>query len=672
MYNSLMVLEEALDRYFGYKTFRPLQREIIQNILDKKDVFALMPTGGGKSLCYQLPAVLLDGVTIVVSPLISLMKDQVDGLLRNGVTAAYLNSSLSTADQQHVIDLLLSNRLKLLFVAPERLAQDSFLKILHSSTISLFAIDEAHCISQWGHDFRPEYRQLDILRVYFPEIPIIALTATATEKVKKDIISHLRLRSPSCYQASFDRTNLSYHSIQRRKGLLQIIEYVKKHSGESGIVYCQTRGKVDDLTNVLRREGIRVLPYHAGLTDEERKTHQEKFIREDVDVMVATVAFGMGIDKPNVRYIVHFGLPKNLEQYYQETGRAGRDGLPSECLLLYSFADKITTEYFIRQKVDPQEQRIARSHLQNVIDYATSSSCRRRIVLNYFGEEYSQLSCNSCDNCLTPKERFEGTEIVQKILSCVYRTGQKFGVSHLTNVLVGLDTLKVRERGHTQLSTFNILAEHSVPEVKEFIRELIHKGYLQESQDGYSTLSLTKKAIPVLKGIESVELTVFKERKIKTQKKAATKEMDNDAFTRLKALRKMIADRENVPPYIIFSDATLVEMASVLPQNLEEFAQIKGVGEHKLKKYGEIFLSEILQGSEKKESLTDPAELFSKKVHFTRTPEQERVGRPWTQEEEKDLTEEYNQGVEIDEIALIHKRKIGGIRSRLRKLGLIE
>jgi ATP-dependent DNA helicase RecQ len=590
-------LYQTLQQYFGYDTFRPLQKEIVQDVLDNKHVFVLMPTGGGKSLCYQLPSVMLQGTTVVISPLISLMKDQVDALQLNGIKAAFLNSSLKSSDQNKVIEQLKANDISLLYIAPERLAQPGFIDILRSININFFAIDEAHCISQWGHDFRPEYRQLKTLRKHFPDKGIIALTATATPRVKMDIIKELAIDNASAYQASFVRPNLSYHILPKQKPYEQTLAYIKEHPGEAGIVYCQSRKKVEILTEKLQAEGVKALPYHAGLPDEVRKQNQERFLKEDVDVIVATVAFGMGINKSNVRYIIHYDLPQSLEHYYQETGRAGRDGLASECIFLYSIADKFSYERFILDKQSPEEQLIAKAQLQRVIDYATSRLCRRTLLLQYFAEDAKELKCMACDNCLNPQETFDGTVIAQKILSCVYRVKERFGLAHISGILTGSQMQKIIDYKHDQLSTYGIITDYSAQEVKMFIYELLQLGYLRQTTDQYGLLALTQKSKPVLLGKEMVLLTKLPEQKIPV--KASTTSSYEEAnvnlqlFNRLRSVRKKLADEQNVPPYIVFSDATLKEMAATIPMNMRQFAEVKGVGEQKLEQYGGIFISAI-------------------------------------------------------------------------------
>jgi ATP-dependent DNA helicase RecQ len=589
-------LNETLQQYFGYSTFRPLQQEIMQDVLNNKHVFVLMPTGGGKSLCYQLPSVMLQGTTVVISPLISLMKDQVDALQLNGIKAAFLNSSLSASEQNNVLKKFETNDISLLYIAPERLAQPGFLEKLKQVNINFFAIDEAHCISQWGHDFRPEYRQLKALRKHFPDKAIIALTATATPRVRTDIINELQIQDAATYQASFVRPNLSYHILPKQKPYEQALAYIKEHPGEAGIVYCQSRKKVETLAEKLAAEGIKVLPYHAGLPDEVRKQNQERFLREDVDVIVATVAFGMGINKSNVRYVIHYDLPQSLEHYYQETGRAGRDGLPSECIFLYSIADKFSYERFILDKQSQEEQLIAKAQLQRVIDYATSRLCRRTLLLQYFAEDAKQIKCMACDNCLNPQETIDGTVLAQKILSCVYRVKERFGLAHIAGILTGSQAQKILDYRHDKLSTYGIITDYSAQEVKMFIYELLQLGYLRQTQDQYGLLALTQNSKAVLLGEKTVLLTKPLVQKIPVKADKQSYEDVNvnlQLFNRLRSVRKKLADEKNVPPYVVFSDATLKEMSAAIPMNLKQFAQIKGVGAQKLEIYGEIFLQTI-------------------------------------------------------------------------------
>lgn len=591
-------IHETLEQYFGYNTFRPLQEEIITDILANKNVFVLMPTGGGKSLCYQLPSVVLPGVTVVISPLISLMKDQVDALRLNGIKAAFLNSSLSSAEQSKVIQQLHANEISLIYIAPERLAQPSFIELLKTVQINFFAIDEAHCISQWGHDFRPEYRQLKMLRKQFPDKAVIALTATATPRVKSDIIKELLIQDASVYQASFVRPNLSYHILPKKKPFEQTLAYSKEHPGEAGIVYCQSRKKVEMVAEKLQAQGIKALPYHAGLSDETRHENQERFLREDVDVIVATVAFGMGINKSNVRYVIHYDLPQSLEHYYQETGRAGRDGLPSECIFLYSIADKYAYERFILEKQSEEEQLIAKAQLQRVVDYAQSRICRRTLLLQYFAEESKEMKCSSCDNCLNPQETINGTVLAQKILSCIYRVKERFGISHIAGILTGSQAQKIQQYQHDKLSTYGIIDNYSSQDVKMFIYELIQLGYIQQSKDQYGLLRLTPLSKSVLVGDKTVLLTKPMEVQITVKEKKETPfdlDVNMQLFNRLRVVRKKLADEKNVPPYVVFSDATLKEMAARIPMNVHQFAGIKGVGSQKLEQYAEIFLQTIKQ-----------------------------------------------------------------------------
>lgn len=583
--------ETVLQQYFGYPSFRPLQKEIVEAIISGHDSFVLMPTGAGKSICYQVPALLFSGVTIVVSPLISLMKDQVDGLVQNGIAAAYFNSSLSKKEQQEILNQLQENKIKLLYVAPERLVQPEFIDLLKQITVSLFAIDEAHCISEWGHDFRPEYKKLHLLKEQFPNIPIAALTATATERVKEDIIKNLRLNDVHIFTASFNRSNLHYTVIPKNGLSSQVLAYLKNHSGESGVIYCQSREKVDRMTKVLSENGIKALSYHAGLDDTTRQKNQEHFIKEDIDVIVATIAFGMGIDKPNVRFVIHADLPSNIERYYQETGRAGRDGLQSECVLFYSYADKTAIEFFIHKK-SIVEQEVARKLLRKMVDFAETKTCRRKLLLGYFGESFPEENCQTCDNCASPPEKFDGTIITQKILSCVYRVGQRFGAGYIISVLTGVEDEKIKRNNHTSISTFGIVNDFSKNQLRSFIQELIHLDYLKQTQDQYPVLKLGAKSTAVLKNKQQVMLYLPVIKKEKKSKKILSE--NPELFERLRFLRKELATKQNVPPYIIFSDVTLSEMAALCPKNQEEFATIRGVGKQKLMRYADSFLNEII------------------------------------------------------------------------------
>ena len=588
-------LNSTLKQYFGYDEFRYPQKEIITDVLSKKDVFVLMPTGGGKSLCYQLPALMQEGLTIVVSPLIALMKDQVDSLKQNGINAEFFNSSLTSSEKDRVRSQLIEKQITLLYVAPERLMQDSFLEILQTLNISLFAIDEAHCISEWGHDFRPEYRKLSKIKSLFPEIPIIALTATATPRVKEDIQKQLKLGNASKYQASFNRENLFYSIKEKDDSLTQCLELIKKHVGESGIIYCHSRNNVEKLTEKLQLKGVNALAYHAGLEDDIRKKNQDRFIKEETIVMVATVAFGMGIDKPNVRFVIHADLPSNLERYYQETGRAGRDGLNSDCLLLFSLGDREKIKHFINLKPDEREQEVANAQLRQMIGYAQNSNCRRLSLLEYFGEPFPNKKCSYCDNCLNPKEKFDATVVSQKILSCIFRVNQRFGTKYIADVLTGKRSAKIQENRHDNLSTFNIVKDYPTNDLQSFMSELISMGYIEQTDGKYPVLKLTEKSWAILKNKEKIDLTKPAVT-AKSVAKSTTSEgipFNMTLFNILRELRRGLAAAQNLPPYIIFSDASLKEMATYYPRTKEEFSQIKGVGDQKLNQYGDIFIEEI-------------------------------------------------------------------------------
>src|SRR5664279_6023673 len=554
MESSVPQLLPVLKRYFGFTSFRPLQEEIIRDALAGRDVFALLPTGGGKSLCFQLPALARDGLTVVVSPLIALMKDQVDALQASGIAATFLNSSLAAGQSRERLRGLHNGEFRLLYVAPERLMLSGFLTDLQKWNVKLIAIDEAHCISEWGHDFRPEYRQIADLRKHFPNVPFMALTATATGRVREDIISHLKLREPSCYVASFNRPNLTYRVIAKNKPYDQLLNFLRARPKESGIVYCMSRKSTERVAANLSEDGVKARPYHAGLTPKERSEHQELFLRDDIRVVCATIAFGMGINKPNVRFVVHYDLPKNIEGYYQETGRAGRDGLPGECVLLFSSGDAVKQTTFIDEKPNAQERQIARAQLQQMVHYAECASCRRSELLAYFGEEFSADGCGACDNCLFPRATFDGTLAAQKFLSCVFRIREKngfgVGLNHVVEVLTGADTEKIRKWGDEKLSTYGIGKEHSRPEWAAIGRELIRLGFLRQTTEKFSVLELTNAGAAMLKQRTKVTLTKPVTAPEKAVSHVGEIACDEVLFGRLRELRKRLADERDVPAYI--------------------------------------------------------------------------------------------------------------------------
>ena len=538
-----------------------------------------------------------EGLTIVVSPLIALMKDQVDALQTSGIPATYLNSTLNREEAKARWRGLHRGEYRMLYVAPERLMLDAFLERALNWNIAQFAIDEAHCISEWGHDFRPEYRELKKLRKHLPDVPLMALTATATERVRADIVKELKLRDPRCYVASFNRPNLTYRVVPKTAPYEQLLAFIRSRPNDSGIVYCASRKSTESLARNLNEDGVSAKPYHAGLTNVERTKHQDAFLRDDVRVITATIAFGMGINKPNVRFVVHYDLPKNLESYYQETGRAGRDGLPSECILLFSPGDVAKQRHFIDEKSE-KEARIARAQLQQMVHYAETRECRRGVLLEYFGEKFLPQSCDSCDNCLQPRETFDGTVHAQKFLSCVYRIharhGFGFGLGHVVDVLRGADTEAIRQRGHNELSTYGIGGELKRGEWQAIGRELLRLGLVECAPGKFATLSLTPAGLEALRKRTSIVLT----KQIEIAEKAARRkpgaiECDEVLFERLRTLRRQLADERGVPAYIIFSDVSLREMARNYPTNSTEFRRIPGVGEQKLKDFGEAFLSEI-------------------------------------------------------------------------------
>jgi len=640
-----MDLALPLKRHFGHDQFRPLQQEIIRDVLAKRDVFVLMPTGGGKSLCFQLPALMRDGLTIVVSPLISLMKDQVDALQTSGIAATFLNSTLDRQEATARWRGLHRGEYRMLYVAPERLMLDTFLERALNWNIAQIAIDEAHCISEWGHDFRPEYRELKKLRKHLPEVPMMALTATATERVRIDIIQQLHLREPRCYIASFNRPNLTYRIVPKSAPYEQLLAFIRSRPNDSGIVYCASRKSTDSLARNLNEDGISAKPYHAGLTTGERTKHQESFLRDDVRVITATIAFGMGINKPNVRFVVHYDLPKNLESYYQETGRAGRDGLPGECVLLFSASDVAKQLHFIDEKSE-KEATIARTQLQQMVHYAETRECRRTTLLEYFGETFSQVPCNGCDNCLQPRETFDGTVHAQKFLSCVYRIharhGFGFGLNHVVDILRGADTEMIRQRRHNELSTYGIGRDLKRDAWQAIGRELLRLGLVECSPGRFATLTLTPAGREVLRS--RIPITLTKQIDIATQRekpRAGAIECDELLFEQLRASRRKLADERDVPAYVIFSDVSLREMARNYPTTASEFRRIPGVGEQKLKDFAQPFLSEI-----KNYLATNPRRTFSGDSGSSFRRRRSRLN-----DSEAETLRRFQSGESVDEIA---------------------
>ncbi len=677
----------ALKRHFGYDAFLPGQLDIMTQVLAGRDTLALLPTGGGKSLTYQLPALLSPGLTVVISPLIALMQDQVERLRANGIPATFVNSTLDPGERTRREETALAGRVKLLYAAPERLMTPNFLALLDAISrgkgLSLLAVDEAHCVSEWGHDFRPEYRQLGLLHDRYPQAPMLALTATATLRVRKDILTQLHLRDPYIHVASFDRPNLTYivrpkggtqANGRRRDSFVDLVALLREQPGAPVIIYCQSRKSVDDLSDRLTRSGIRALPYHAGMETEARTENQDRFVRDDAAVLVATIAFGMGIAKPDVRAVIHYDLPRSLEGYYQESGRAGRDGLPAQCVLFFSYGDKRKVEYMIAQKPDPQEQAVARRQLRDVLDYGDGERCRRSMLLAYFGEAYPDRPCGACDVCDPSLNAYEDSDEdedeigrgarhrvledrtvdAQKLLSCIYRTQQRFGVAYVIDILRGADTQQIRSRNHQSLSVYGVGREHTGHEWRRLAHALVREGWVTESEDGYSTLTLNARSWELLRGQARFMLRPSRAGRERRAERLRATDPQVDAategvFQELRRLRKEIADEQDVPPFVVFADTSLWAMAERRPHTLALFARIPGVGEAKLRAYGAVFIQAIQVYCEEHDldvGLTSASlETPAPRARRTRA---ERLALPTTRQQSLDL---FRQGMTVEAIA---------------------
>jgi len=660
-------MKTLLKKYFGYDDFRPLQAEIIKNVLNKKDTFVLMPTGGGKSLCFQLPALKFKGLTLVISPLIALMKDQVDALKSNGINAEFINSSLNQNKIKEIEDKLLNNEtqtnseIKILYIAPERFALKTFQNFLSKIRIDLIAVDEAHCISEWGHDFRPDYRNLKLIKKIFPSIPLIALTATATEKVREDIVKQLNLKNVKTFISSFDRKNLKISVIEKKQAFPKLIDLLSKYKNESVIIYCHSRKETEEIAENLKLNGFSSAPYHAGLDAQKRKLNQDRFVKDKVDIIVATIAFGMGIDKPDVRLVVHYTFPKTLEGYYQEIGRAGRDGLKSECVMFYTYADTRKHEFFINQIRDERLRKIAEEKLSTVLNFNELTTCRKKYLLKYFGEEQKNDKCLACDICLTKKEKIDATIISKKILSAIFRTNNRFGKNYIIDVLLGKKIQKIKINKHNKLSVFGIVQDFDESGLSQIIKQLIDLNYILKSEGQYPILNLTKKGSIFLQSEEKLELNKVSSDIINLKKKTK-KDLDfnTQMFEELRNLRREKAQELNLPPFVIFGDNSLQEMAYYFPQTKENFSQINGVGEKKLEQFGEDFL-DLIKKFVKENNISPKTISQENKIKIIKT------NNPKTKFNQK-TKELIIKKTSINRIAKIQGFKPGTIINHLEKL----
>jgi len=655
-------VHDALKRVFGFDRFRPNQEAIISALLEKRDVFAVMPTGGGKSLCYQLPAHMLGGLCIVVSPLISLMKDQVDAAKATGLNAELLNSSLTGKERHRVFQALENRQLDLLYVSPERFAMPEFVAVLQKLDISFFAIDEAHCISEWGHDFRPDYLSLARIIELFPQVAVAAFTATATHQVQDDIIRKLGLRKPHLVRASFDRPNLFYQVEPKENLDIQILRFLRERPEDSGIIYRTTRKSVESTAEFLQRQGIRALPYHAGLSDTDRKRHQEQFNRDEVNVVVATIAFGMGIDKSNVRFVLHGDLPKNVESYYQETGRAGRDGEPAHCCLYFSQSDTVKIRYFIDQMESGVEQRMAIHQLNKMVQIAQANVCRRKSILGYFGEKYPKDDCGTCDVCTGEVERIDATVDAQKVLSAIVRSGQKFGAVHIADIVAGADTQRIRQFGHDKLKTYGVGRDRDKRHWRRIIDDLTGQECLALSDDQYPVLQLTAKGKSVLRGEKPFRVLRKKETNRK-QPVAPIGDFSEGLFAELRTVRKRVAQESGVPPFVVFSDHTLHEMARYFPEHPDALRMISGVGINKLERFGATFLEVIRVYREKHPDETAGRSILQVPVESSRV--RKKGPKANTVRETLALA---RQGMTLEQISTQRNLSVGTISQHIEKL----